>query len=92
MGVWVCPSTSHPVTLLSISIDIPHKPLYLPKTELLSMFFHHTALEVSPVTSGTSCSPTALAPSLRARGNTATTKHPAAAPMTSGSHVPKPPW
>lgn len=60
-----------------------------PKAELLSMFFHHTALEVSPATSGTSCSPTALAPSLRARGNTATTKHPAPAPMTSGSHVPK---
>lgn len=62
-----------------------------PKAALLSLFFHHTALEVSPATSGTSCSPTALAPSLRARGNTATPKHPAAAPMTSGSHVPKSP-
>uniref|UniRef100_A0A8C4HH65 Mitogen-activated protein kinase kinase kinase 4 n=1 Tax=Dicentrarchus labrax TaxID=13489 RepID=A0A8C4HH65_DICLA len=37
-----------------------------------------------PNAEGFSCSPTALGPSLRARGNTATPKHPAAAPMTSG--------
>lgn len=61
-----------------------------PKAALLSLFFHHTALEVSPVISGTSCSQTALALSLRDRGNRATPKHPAAPPMTSGSFAPLP--
>lgn len=63
-----------------------------PKAELLSFFFHHTAPEVSPAISGTSCSPTAPAPPLRAQGNTATPKHPAAPPMTSGSLAPKVAW
>lgn len=69
----------------------PSQATLPPKSELLSLFFHHTALEVSPATSGTSFSPTALAPSLRALGNTATPKHPAAAPVTSGSLAPKSP-
>lgn len=85
---------------VSLSLNQPlshtHKHTYThpmqatspPKTELLSLFFHHTALEVSPATCGTRCSPTALGPSLRARGNTATPKRPAAPPMMSGSLAP----
>lgn len=85
---------------LSVNQPPSHTPTYNfthpmqatlpPKAALLSLFFHHTALEVSPVISGTSCSQTALALSLRDRGNRATPKHPAAPPMTSGSFAPLP--
>lgn len=85
---------------LSVNQPPSHTPTYIythpmqatfpPKAALLSLFFHHTALEVSPVISGTSCSQTALALSLRDRGNRATPKHPAAPPMTSGSFAPLP--
>ena len=77
-----CASVSQPATQSHTHPMQSHSP---PNPALLSLFFHHTALEVSPAISGTSCSPTALALSLRARGNTATPKHPAAVPVTSGS-------
>lgn len=48
MSVWVCPSTSHPVTPLNISIHIPRKPLYLQR-QRSSVCFFTTQLSKSPL-------------------------------------------
>lgn len=84
-GVWnECAHLFSPITLTHLHTH-PTQTTSPPTAVLLSLLFRHTALEVSPAISGTSCCPAGLALFLRAQGNTATLKRPAAAPVTSGS-------
>lgn len=87
----MCTSVPHPARS-HIYTHIPHKPSRLLKRCCSVCFFRHTALEVSPVISGTSCCPAALALFLRAQGSTATPNRPATAPVTSGSPVFRNSW